>query len=605
VIAAMSHKTEYTHRPDVLDASYFPVVNGENLMLFNSGYYKRTTSEISPVVNGFAGIGYKFNELNAVEFKFMYNHNTTEGATFIIGEDGQNIEHPSYKLGRALTYEEREMRNFQLEGKSVISALNGLEIAYKANYVQAHRDEPNQHFLSSQWNSETNTHGIPLANVNDPFIFWRNLQDDIFSARLDLIIPFKLGRSTGNKFKAGGYYSAKDRDFNEHQYRDTKSQFTTAFDGDPDTYFGEDNIGIINSEAKPNGSTRYFIGNYITEATSIRNSYTGTEDVSAWYAMVTYVPITPLKIVAGVRYETTDIHVQSKIVDAGIQEPDSTNTGRIDASDWLPSLNLIYALNDRMNLRASYNHTLARPNLREIAPFASFDPLIDEFFIGNPTLTKTDIKNVDLRWEWFVNPGEVFAVSAFYKTFDNPIVLQYLNASNPEFKYVNANQGDIRGLEFEVRKSLSFISGVLRNFKLGANLALIKSSTDVVAAFETQEVTSRQFQGQSDVLANVILNYIHVDKGWDVTLAVNYTGDRLSNIGEPTESTPATDIFENSVCNLDMIAAKRFGRFSLKFSAMNLLNPLITEYIPYAGEETLTGRYRKGISFGLSAEYRL
>lgn len=605
VIGSINHQMNVIHRPDMIRASYLALqdVDG-NPFLRTNGDYRVTRSAENPVVNGFAGVAYKFNDFNSIEFKTMYNHNATKSTSYVIGEDGDNIEDPLFKLGRALQYEERQMINYQIEGRSVIPAWNNFQIEYKANLVDATRDEPNLHYLSSQWNSETNSHGIPLANVNDPFIFWRDLTDEIINARVDFTLPFKLFNADNNKFKFGGLLSRKDRDFNEYQYRVARSQFADPYDGDPDTYFGPDNTGVINQEERPNGTTRYFIGNYITQATSPRNSYFGQEDVNAFYGMFTLQATPALKVIAGARYEQTDIFVQSKIVTNEIEEADSTNTGSIKANDLLPSLNLVYALTDKMNLRAGYNQTLARPNLREIAPFASFDPIIDEFFNGNPTLQKTDIQNLDLRWEYFMNPGEVIAVSAFYKKFDNPIVVQYLVSTNPEFIYVNADEGEIRGIEFELRKNLGFISESLSPFKLTTNFSIISSSTDVVSNFDVVE-SERSFVGQSDFLANVVLSYTDLDRAMDIALAYNYTGDRLAEIGQLTETAPPTDIFEKSINSLDFVISKRFGDLGLRLAARNLLNPDIIEFIPFVGSETITSQFRRGRSFNLSLSYRL
>ena len=106
--------------------------------------------------------------------------------------------------------------------------------------------------------------------------------------------------------------------------------------------------------------------------------------------------------------------------------------------------------------------------------------MIDEFFIGNPELVTTDIKNYDLRWEWFTQPGELYAVSVFYKTFKNPISLQYLNSSNPEFQYANVDEGTIGGIELELRKTLGFIAPAFDKFKISTNLTFITSTMDVI-----------------------------------------------------------------------------------------------------------------------------
>ena len=404
-------------------------------------------------------------------------------------------------------------------------------------------------------------------------------------------------------------YSSRDRDFNEFRNIVVASPWTeplSAFNGNVNEYLGPGNSGVVDTTVTGSKS-RYWVANYINEATQLKNSYTGYERIWAVYGMVTLAPFDDLRFVLGGRYEATYIFVQSKIVELDEIEPDSSNTGSIDLGEFLPSVNVIYSLNENMNLRAGYNHTLARPNLREIAPFASFDPLIDQFFIGNPDLTNTSIKNMDLRWEWFLNPGEMVAVSAFYKIFDNPITLQYLNGSNPEFQFTNVNRGEIRGIEFELRKSLDFISQSMKNFRLITNFAIIDSKTDVILQ-SGLEPEDRPFEGQAPFIANVQLNYASPENIWDISLTYNYLGDRLAIIGRE-----APDLYDRKVNTLDFVVNHRFGpsnRMNFKFNVTNILNPLITrsqKYPDLEGNdvEYINTQFRRGVGFGMSLEYKI
>src|SRR5690606_29958664 len=135
-----------------------------------------------------------------------------------------------------------------------------------------------------------------------------------------------------------------------------------------------------------------------------------------------------LKTVFGIRGEYTNMAVESG----------DGSVGNIEVFDPLPALSFIYSLNEKQNLRLSGTRTLARPNLRELAPFSSVDFIGGFFFKGNDTLNRTRVWNLDARWEFFTNPGEVIAFSAFYKQFENPIVKQ-LNpqASGGQVLYVN------------------------------------------------------------------------------------------------------------------------------------------------------------------------
>lgn len=591
LILSGGYKRTFTHVPDGLNGRWELFdLNSANLL--NRGLYDNQRSEESPVVNGMVGLAYKFNPSNTIDFKVLYNHNTEKQVDLIVGPDGQNIEAPDEKRGRGLLYNEREMINYQLIGRHVLSESSKIAIDWAGSLVNSSLDQPDLRFFNGQFSQDLGTEGL-TQNLEDPLYFWRDLTDNIFNGKVDLTIPISGAES--NKVKFGGFYSLKDRDFNEFQYSLIQSPNAIRFSGDFDEAFGPDNNGVIRTDEGRNG-LRYIVGNYIENTTVPTNSYVGEEEVIAAYGMLTYNLGENLKFVGGVRLETTDINVESKNELA----PDSVRLATIDKVNWLPSLNFIYSLTEDMNLRATYSQTIARPNLREIGPFASFDPLRNEFFVGNQRLTTTDVQNADVRWEWFFNPGEIIALSGFYKNFDNPIALTYRRASNPEFQYVNVESGYIYGLEFEVRKGLGFLAPALEDLKLGTNLALIQSDQDVKD--ETGlEPESRPFTGQAPLLANVNLNYSNQDMGLDVTLAYNFVGDKLAIIGR--EGTP--DYFERARNMLDFIASKQFDKVTVGLSAKNLLDATWLISNEFKGNEYIFDRFQRGISFGLSLSYDL
>ena len=66
---------------------------------------------------------------------------------------------------------------------------------------------------------------------------------------------------------------------------------------------------------------------------------------------------------------------------------------------------------DRQNLRGSWTRTFSFPEYREMAPvlFYSYQEALET--VGNPELRPTDIRNYDVRWEWFPSGHEVVAAS--------------------------------------------------------------------------------------------------------------------------------------------------------------------------------------------------
>src|SRR5690606_40838412 len=107
------------------------------------------------------------------------------------------------------------------------------------------------------------------------------------------------------------------------------------------------------------------------------------------------------------------------------------NENTINKFDLFPSLNMIFSPSSADNIRLSYSRTTARPTFKELSVVQIYDPLTDTRFLGNLDLVPTYIHNLDLRYEFFGNESQMFAVSGFYKHFKNPIELQAYSDARP------------------------------------------------------------------------------------------------------------------------------------------------------------------------------
>lgn len=302
-----------------------------------------------------------------------------------------------------------------------------------------------------------------------------------------------------------------------------------------------------------------------------------------------------------------------EVVGADSTQPDSLRIGRIDADDVLPSANFVYQLGTNMNLRAAYGRTLARPTLREMAPYANFEFVNDYTFTGNINLERSLIDNFDLRWEWFARPGEIYAVSGFFKKFHDPIERTIIGASsadNPEISFQNVDEGRVLGLEFEVRKSLDQVASLLRNFALGMNLTLVHSEVDIpkdkLQKIEERDPDgleldrSRPLQGQSPYLLNLDLSYSSRYSGTSVDLNYNLFGDRLSDV--TSDATP--DVYEVGRASLNINTSQKLYRgLSLKISAKNILNSSVEFIHEYKNAEYTRTRYKPGRSYAVGLSY--
>jgi len=245
-----------------------------------------------------------------------------------------------------------------------------------------------------------------------------------------------------------------------------------------------------------------------------------------------------------------------------------------------------------------------------ISAFEAFDVLTKTIIKGNTDLKRSNITNYDLRWEWFTKPGEIIAISGYYKNFENPIVQTYERAPNPTIRFVNVDEAIVYGAEIEFRKDLGDLTPALRNFKFNTNISFIHSEADVAVdtAFIGKAFTRRSFEGQSPFIANVALIYANPETALNATLSLNALGDRLRIIGR--DITP--DIFDRGRNQLDFNISKKFGNLGVSFSAKNLLND---NYLVSSTNDRFDGtgdgldyRYvnnQRGITFGLGLSYTI
>ena len=591
VIFSGSFKKEYVHLDGFTRANWIlDDINDEDLL--NQGDYAETLSTETPTLNGMLGLAYKIGAYNTLTANAIYNHTADKTSRYVFGERPDNLVDPLRFEGRSLSFRERELRNVQLGGEHIVPVVNNAKIEWKASQAISSQVEPDTRFFENDFHTETGIASIPASDVQRPFHFFRNLEDTQSDLKLDITIPLA---NSANKIKFGGLYTAKDRIFTENRYQVESTNDAADFTGNPDEYLSDANYGLIENSATQ-------IGVYAVDRSQKINSYTGSDDVTAFYGMMTYNLNERFKVIGGARYEKTNLAVTSA--------DETKPVGRINAHDILPSANLVYSLTPDMNLRASFSQTVARPNMREISAFEAFDPLTKETVKGNTNLQRTNITNYDVRWEWFTNPGEMVAVSGYYKNFENPIVQFYERAANPTIKYVNVDAAEVYGVEVEFRKNLGAIAPALDKFKFNTNISFIHSNSDVEIdeAFIGKAFTSRPFEGQSPFIINAALIYSDLDKGLNGTLSFNALGDRLRVVGRDI----SPDIYNRGRNQLDFSLAKTFGDLNVTLTAKNLLNDNVIES---ATNNRFDGsgdgldydylNFQSGITFGLGVSYTI
>ena len=171
-------------------------------------------------------------------------------------------------------------------------------------------------------------------------------------------------------------------------------------------------------------------------------------------------------------------------------------------TDWLPSLNLRFYLKDNLFLRLAAARAIYRPEFRHLNTFASigfnFDssgiPVgygtssVQPTFTGtaaSPDLHSQKSNQLDASLEYyFGNTGQLSA-AVFYKKIKGyivglPVEETFTNANGQSLtfvlnKYINADQGSVKGVELAYQQFYDFLPGALSGLGLQANLTLIDS----------------------------------------------------------------------------------------------------------------------------------
>ena len=495
----------------------------------------------------------------------------------------------------ALEYGERSISNLLLEGKHTTNDAS-FELNWKFSPTLSKTNDLDLRLTPFRF--DENKYTIEPSESGDPTRLWRYLSEYNIGGKIDLSKKYNLF-SRKSKFKLGGYYTQKERDFEILNYRIyIRREYDYKWTGDANEVLKEENLWTIDSNQ---GS--YVNGNY-----EISNTYSAKQTNLAFYILNEFFVGENLRSIVGLRAENYNLWYTGQTQQGDVVY-DQHNL--IDDLDFFPSINLIYSIAEKSNLRFSGSKTIARPSFKEKSIAQIFDPVSSTTFIGNIDLFSTLTINYDLRWELFQENAQMFAFSAFYKDFKNPIELVAYSGANPnDFTPKNVKDASVYGGEFEMRKNLNFISESLKNLRIVLNLSLIKSVLKMDSAeFKSRETSlrvgeivdkERVLQGQSPYLINAGLNFTKYDGSIDAGLYFNVQGKTLQIVGQgyvPDVYTyPFNSLNFNSTYKLGS-----FDQFSLSISVENLLgDKLESFYNSYGDNSSIYSRISPGTAIKFS-----
>ena len=540
----------------------------------NNTFYKEADSKIfqlsknrtqngplgqnSVILSAMGGFSFK-TSLSKYKLNILHIQNGESSAG--IFDQTVNLNDSKELLKHNLDYTQRAITNILISGTHTFNQDSAWKLNWKLSPTKSSIKDKDVRTTSF----EVVDNGTFQIKENDkPTRIWRNLDELNVVGKLDLERKLKLFNND-SKLKFGTLGSFKEREYDIYSFRiNVPDNMGILNNGNPDDLLKSSNLW------SPNNIFGNHIALYTNGGVEKGKNYDANQLTLAGYSSIEFKIGIKLKSVIGIRAEKF------------IQKYSGENSGGtinyqdekvIDKLDVFPSTNLIYSLKENSNIRFSYSKTTARPSFKEASIAEIFDPLSNMTFIGNIKLRPSYIDNLDLRFEIFGDKNELFAVSGFYKSFQDPIELSYYESATENFQPKNLGNAKVFGLEFEMRKQISQAIGI------NINASIIESKQE----YGTSELnlrtnglrvgeslgTYRRLQGQSPYLINSSIDYKD-ENGLITGLFFNMQGKTLEVVGTGF----APDVYTHPFESLNFNLSKKIGENKNKTFTVKIENLL-------------------------------
>ncbi|MCO6359337.1 TonB-dependent receptor domain-containing protein [Roseivirga pacifica] len=570
-------------------------------------------AENNVLLGGLAGLAYKTSQSKYRLTLMRLQNGVSRSGDFDLVDDEDAIGKSGYiGISENLEYNERQITNLFLNGEHHFKE-SGWTIDWRAASTWSSQDDPD--IRKTAFTRINDNWRFAAGAAGNPSRLWRALDEVNTVGKVDLTKDLEiLARDAKLKFGVSHTYKERDYsivDFNINFYNGQQLDWAgnASEVWTPQTLYPDGSVYLVSGFSDPNP-----------------NEYNSNINNTGAYVSTEFSPAENLKAIIGVRAEN---FVQRHTGRDQLQTVVLDNDIVLDDLNFFPSVNFIYALQERQNLRASYSKTIARPSFKELSFAQILDPVSNRIFNGglfaiddwDGNLQATHIDNFDIRWELFMNRGQNLSFSAFYKSFKDPIELVLLPQAqtNTELQPRNVGDGRLYGIEMEFKKSLDFISD---QFSLYGNFTFVESAIDMSATeLRTRNNNARDGEviedtrnmaGQAPWIVNAGLAYDNYEKGIDAGLFYNVKGKTLVVVGGGINP----DVFSQPFNSLNFNMNKVFGeeeQWALNFSISNILGDKMEQFYERSFSN-LSGsdqeaaiqtfqRFNPGTSFGLGIKY--
>ncbi len=497
--------------PDIANAT--SIANGANKNTNDVENYLTTTN-----TTGYFKIGAKLNDTNKLSYNILFVNTGIDnlyeqgrkGFGYVFDQDPQ--EYGAFV--RDQNFKQTTMFVNQLLGEHKWNENNELNWAAGYNFVLA--EEPNR------IRNEVN-----ILDINaSPTIQYAHVGDFQQRKTSQKIEDTEYNALVENRWALG----AKDEDDNKPfslnyglSFRQKERTFKSLFVGVRAKGFTAPSIDELSSTFTSTG-----FNNGLTLRTSPADRYEAELNIIAGFVNFDFQLDNKLSGNLGLRYERDEIDVIWDVANYIGSNGPRLGTLNNAYESLYPSVNLKYEIAENQYVRFASSVTQTLPEFKELSPFEYVSPT-GRVTKGNPNLKKSEIYNLDLKWEMFPESGQLFSATAFYKQIKDPINLALTRGSSGYFAFSNTGeQADIFGFEVEARTDLIKNDDDKSILNLTGNITKMWLTQDLLPEFQYKDVTETSLQGASDLIVNSSLSFSdNKEKEFVATLTGNYSSDKV------------------------------------------------------------------------------
>lgn len=542
---ALEYKSGWSNREDAYTVN------------LTGGGSEYSRSQYKVDLTGYFVTGIETNAGNEYLSKTILLRKTEDTTREYTGTD----EDGKAQAGATLSWVERQFFSQQFSGLMFLGSEHTVD--WRAAVSHTSRAEPDRR-----------TYDYEAGKLSDGTVYrnFSDLSEISFDAGVDHTFERAFDNGSLLKIKTGALVSQKDREFDLGRFGIASGVTITTGD-DIETVMDDNDFELKLDTTKT-------------------DSYEATESMLAVYQSYQYEPSESWMFLVGARLEDATQEVTYAL------QPDSDS--KLDTSEVLPVASATWRPMEEWQFRLGVSNTVARPGLTELTEALVYDPETDDKMIGNPDLELSTITNVDFRAEYYLSDTESISLAVFNKAIDKPIEKTVPNASGTaaidSYTFENTDSADLLGLELDFKVDVLDTD----NFSgfLSGNFAWIDSEVTLDEESAILEGNStRELQGQSEILANVQFGVDHLATGQTLTALVNYFDDRISVVarGEAVDHE-----YEKGRVTLDLVYKWDITEeLTIKGKASNLTN----EPIEYTQNGKIIESYKVGVDASVGIDY--